>query len=339
MQLRRLSTLVIASLLGGVLAGPAAAAPSDTGRAAEPAPVTHTVGYDHYSVTVDGQRVYLWSAEFHYWRLPSPDLWRDVLQKLKAAGFNATSIYFDWAYHSPAPGQYDFTGVRDVDRLLQIAAEVGIYVIARPGPYINAETDSGGFPGWLQTQAGRARSSAPDYTAAYQDWLRHIDPIIARHQLTTGGGTVLLYQAENEYGSNGDAAYMTQLQQQIRADGITVPITHNYCCGASTWATGPGSVPVPGRDSYPQGFNCSSPTVWRGVDALTRLRDDVPVFTPEYQGGAFDPWGGPGYENCRQLIGPDFEKVFYKNNVANGATIQNFYMTYGGTSWGWLADP
>ncbi|MEN3360578.1 MAG: hypothetical protein V7637_4560, partial [Mycobacteriales bacterium] len=39
------------------------------------------------------------------------------------------------------------------------------------------------------------------------------------------------------------------------------------------------------------------------------------------------------------LIGPDFEKVFYKNNVANGATIQNFYMTYGGTSWGWLADP
>jgi len=335
LQLRRLSTLVIAMLLGGLLVGPAAAAPA----ADHQTPVTHTVGVDHYSVTIDGQRVYLWSAEFHYWRLPSPDLWRDVLQKLKAAGFNATSIYFDWAYHSPAPGRYDFTGVRDVDRLLRIAAEVGIYVIARPGPYINAETDSGGFPGWLQTQAGRARSSAPDYTAAYQDWLRHIDPIIARHQLTTGGGTVLLYQAENEYGSNGDPAYMTQLQQQIQADGITVPVTHNYCCGASTWATGPGSVPVPGRDSYPQGFNCSSPTVWRGVDTLTRLRDDVPVFTPEYQGGAFDPWGGPGYEKCRQLIGPDFEKVFYKNNVANGATIQNFYMTYGGTSWGWLADP
>jgi beta-galactosidase GanA len=335
---RRLAVLAVAAVAAlAVPAPPVAAAPGPARSA--PAPAAHTVAVDHYSVLLDGRRLYLWSGEFHYWRLPSPDLWRDVLQKMKAAGFNATSIYFDWAYHSPAPGRYDFTGVRDVDRLLRIAAEVGIYVIARPGPYINAETDAGGFPGWLVTQAGRARSSAPDYTAAYREWLRQIDPIIARHQVTNGTGTVLLYQAENEYGSNGEAAYMTDLQQQAAADGITVPVTHNYCCGASTWATGPGSVPLPGRDSYPQGFNCSNPAQWRGVDTLTRLRDDVPVFTPEYQGGSFDPWGGPGYDQCRQLTGPDLEKVFYKNNVGNGATIQNFYMTYGGTSWGWLADP
>src|SRR6266702_2431515 len=126
--------------------------------------IPHTVAFDQYSLMVDGKRLYLWSGEFHYWRLPSPDLWRDVLQKMKASGFNATSIYFDWGYHSPAPGVYDFTGVRDVDRLLDIAAEVGIYVIARPGPYINAETDSGGFPGWLTTQQGRARSTCPART-------------------------------------------------------------------------------------------------------------------------------------------------------------------------------
>src|SRR5206468_6357281 len=106
----------------------------------------HTVSFDKYSLIVDGQRLVLWSGEFHYWRLPSPDLWRDVLQKMKAAGLNATSIYFDWGYHSPKAGVYDFSGIRDVDKLLTIASEVGIYVIARPGPYINAETDSGGFP-------------------------------------------------------------------------------------------------------------------------------------------------------------------------------------------------
>jgi beta-galactosidase GanA len=92
---------------------------------------------------------------------------------------------------------YDFTGVRDVNRLLNIASQVGIYVIARPGPYINAETDSGGFPAWLDIQQGRARSSARDYTAAYHEWLAHIDPIIARHQLTNGTGTVILYQVES----------------------------------------------------------------------------------------------------------------------------------------------
>src|SRR3954469_9571355 len=168
-------------------------------RATAALAASHTVTFDKYSVMLDGKRTFIWSGEFHYWRLPSPDLWRDVLQKMKAEGYNATSIYFDWAYHSPAPGRYDFTGVRDVDRLLDIAAEVGIWVIARPGPCINAETDAGGLPGWVLTQQGRARSSAPDYTAAYRQWLSRIDPIIARHQFTDGTGSVLLYQVENEY--------------------------------------------------------------------------------------------------------------------------------------------
>jgi beta-galactosidase GanA len=317
----------------------AAPASPAAGSAARQAAAAHTVSYDHYSLMIDGARTYLWSGEFHYWRLPSPDLWRDVLQKMKAAGFNATSIYFDWGYHSPKPGVYDFTGIRDVDRLLDIASEVGIYVIARPGPYINAETDSGGFPGWLTTQKGRARSSAADFQAASDEWLHQIDPIIARHQLTNGTGTVILYQVENEYGTNGDAAYMQHTEQVVRDDGITVPLTHNHCCGPSTWATGPGAVDIPGRDSYPQGFNCSNPTRWNGVSTLPRFRDDSPIFTPEFQGGSFDPWGGPGYDSCRQLTGPDFEKVFYKHNIATGATMQSFYMTYGGTSWGWLADP
>src|ERR671932_605808 len=192
---------VIARALAALALTVAVAAATPAAAAAAPA---HTVSYDHYSLKLDGQRLYVWSGEFHYWRLPSPDLWRDVLQKMKVAGYNATSIYFDWGYHSPKPGVYDFSGVRDVEKLLDIADQVGIYVIARPGPYINAETDSGGFPAWLDTQEGRARSSAADYTAAYLAWLSKIDAIIARHQFTDGGGNVILYQVENEYGSNTD---------------------------------------------------------------------------------------------------------------------------------------
>ena len=84
-----------------------------TGAPPARAAATHRVSFDRYSLMVDGRRLVLWSGEFHYWRLPSPDLWRDVLEKMKAAGFNAASIYFDWGYHSPAPGVYDFSGVRD----------------------------------------------------------------------------------------------------------------------------------------------------------------------------------------------------------------------------------
>ena len=204
-------------------AGRAASAGNPHGRPA------HTVTFDRYSLMVDGRRTFIWSGEFHAFRLPSPDLWRDVLEKMKAEGYNAVSIYFDWGYHSPKSGVYDFGGVRDMDRLLDIAAQVGLYVIARPGPYINGEVTAGGFPGWLTTQAGRARTDAPDYLAAVDQWMTAIDAIIARHQLTNGTGTVILYQVENELASTGAAqhAYLQHLYDKVRADGITVPIFHN----------------------------------------------------------------------------------------------------------------
>jgi hypothetical protein len=104
---------------------------------------SHQISYDSYSLKIDGNRIFLYSGEVHPYRLPSPSLWRDVLQKIKAAGFNGISVYFDWGYHSPSPGKYDFTGIRDMDLFLNLANEIGLYVIA---PYINAEVDSGGFP-------------------------------------------------------------------------------------------------------------------------------------------------------------------------------------------------
>src|SRR4051812_38808840 len=87
------------------------------------AAATHTITWDRYSLMIDGQRTFVWSGEFHPFRLPSPSLWRDELQKLKAHGYNAVSIYFDWGYHSPARGVYDFTGVRDMDQVLALAQE------------------------------------------------------------------------------------------------------------------------------------------------------------------------------------------------------------------------
>jgi beta-galactosidase GanA len=312
----------------------------DAAAAAPPAATTHSISYDRYSLVVDGRRVWLWSAELHYFRLPNPDLWRDQLEKLKAVGFNAVSLYLSWAYHSPAPGVYDFTGVRDIDRLLDIAADVGLYVLARPGPYLNAELDSGGYPGWLTTQAGRARTAADDYQAAWEEWYDHVNAIVARHQLTDGRGSVVLYQIENEY-DGSDAEYMEELKAAARSDGITVPLFHNDKGRNLRWASGPGAPDLYGTDTYPAGFDCNR-TSFPGLTDYRFLRTGVgdrPFIWGEFQGGAFDPWGGPGYDRCRQLTGPTFERMFYDNNIENQFTVQNLYMTYGGTNTGWQADP
>src|SRR6266516_900114 len=183
---------------------------------------------------------------------------------MEAAGFNAASLYFVCAYHSPKCGVDDFTGIRDVDKLLDIASEVGIYVIARPGPYINAEVDGGGFPAWLGTMPGRDRSNDPTYLAASDEWMERINKILARHQLTNGTGTIILDQIENEFDDSSAQArdYMVHLENQAHADGITVPLTGN---NNGTFNSGVGALEVDGPDSYPHGFNRSNPTSWRGV--------------------------------------------------------------------------
>ncbi|MFF7947181.1 beta-galactosidase [Streptomyces griseorubiginosus] len=330
--------------------GPAPGAPAaDRAR--------HTVGFDGYSLLVDGRRLVLWSGEMHPFRLPSPSLWRDVLQKMRAHGFNAVSVYVAWNYHSPGPGQYDFTGVRDLDLFLRTATETGLYVILRPGPYINAEVDGGGFPGWLTATAGRARTSDPTYLSYVDEWLAAVNAIAARHLFTKGRGTVLLYQIENEYDAFVNEPlgqdYMSHLYKKVRADGIDVPLFHNDKGRNGYWA--PGSFNTGGEehgwlygfDGYPDPGE--APPDWGhfgegGLKGGATASPRTPGFVPEFGGGWFDSWGGAtfdgkGYAEARYSRDAAYERRFQLTNLANGITVHNVYMTFGGTSWGWLPAP
>lgn len=124
------------------------------------------VTWDEHSLFINGERLMIFSGEFHPFRLPVPSLWPDVLEKIKAIGLNTISIYVNWALLEGNPGEFLAEGVLDYDAFLTAAGEAGLYVIARPGPYINAESSGGGFPGWLQRVQGHLRTNASDYLAA-----------------------------------------------------------------------------------------------------------------------------------------------------------------------------
>lgn len=326
------------------------------------------VGFDARSLLIDGKRTLIWSGEIHAFRLPSPDLWRDVLQKMKASGFNTVALYFDWGFHSPKKGVYDFTGIRDIDLLLRMAAEEGLYVITRAGPYVNAELTRGGFPGWLVNQRPRARTDDPEYLAAADEWLTEINRIIARHQINGGpngqkGGTVILHQIENELALTTPAQrrYMDHLYAKARADGITVPIFHNdqgrngYWVprGANVEKTVEGPVDLYAFDGYPGGTCTVEGQPAKGAPAPdwgyygvggarggASASPNTPGFAAEFGGGWFDYWGSNGGYECNAIQrGRRYQRVFYGTNFANGIAIQSFYMTYGGTSWGWLPAP
>ncbi|OIW30547.1 glycoside hydrolase family 35 protein [Coniochaeta ligniaria NRRL 30616] len=310
------------------------------------------VTWDEHSLFINGERVMIFSGEFHPYRLPVPSLWTDVLEKVKALGLNAVSIYIDWAQLEGKPGEFRAEGVFDYDAFLTAAKAVGLYVIARPGPYINAEASGGGFPGWLQRVKGHLRTNDSDYLAATDNYVANIGRIIAKHQITNGG-PVILYQPENEYsGAVGvefpNADYMQYVEDQARTAGIVVPFVSNDASpgGHNAPGTGKGAVDIYGHDGYPLGFDCANPNTWPAGALPTNWHathenqsPSTPYTIPEFQAGSFDPWGGWGWNNCYELINHEQERVFYKNNYAAGVTVFSLYMIFGGTNWGNLGHP
>ncbi|KAF9008853.1 glycoside hydrolase family 35 protein [Cyathus striatus] len=302
-----------------------------------------TVTWDEYSFKINGKRLMIFSGEVHPYRLPVQSL---ILFALRSMGFNAVSFYIFWGILEPKRGEISFEGFRDLQPFFDAAMKAGIYLIARPGPYINAETTGGGFPGWGTYTPGLWRTSNSTYVEAYQNYIKTVGAKIAENQITKGG-PVILVQSENEYSGfqepyTEDFAYEERLIQDLRDAGIEVPITTN-----DAWPGGHyTSVDVYGYDSYPNGFDCSNPYVWQADaipesfwDAHQSINPEDPNAVYEFQGGAFDGWGGAGYDKCSILTGPEFERVYYKNEFALSTTFLNLYMIFGGTNWGGIAHP
>ena len=282
-----------------------------------------------------------------------PSLWKDVFQKVKALGYTGVSFYVDWALLEGTPGTFRADGTFDLGPFFDAASETGIYLIARPGPYINAEVSGGGFPGYLQRIFGVLRTNDSSFLDATNLYMSEIGRIIADAQITNGGPVVLV-QPENEYTNSIDnvifpnGEYFAYVEKQLHDAGIVVPLISNDASPEGFFApgNGTGSVDIYGHDGYPLGFDCSNPYWWKDGSLPTTWRalheqesPTTPYSILEFQGGSFDPWGGPGFAKCLSLVSEQFERVFYKNDFSFLVTIFNQYMIFGGTNWGNLGHP
>lgn len=204
------------------------------------------------------------SAEFHPWHLPSPGLWLDVFQKVKAIGFSGVSFYLNWALLEGEPGVVRTDGVLALDEFFSAAKEAGIYLWARPGPYINSEVSGGGLPGWLQRSKAQLRSTEPEFLNATRKYIAHVGKIISDAEITKGG-PVVLFQPDNEYslcaGFSGiegisnclDKGYMQFIEDEYRKAGVTVPMQNNDALPIGNFRpqSGLGEVDIYGFDFYP----------------------------------------------------------------------------------------
>ncbi|KXL47480.1 MAG: glycoside hydrolase family 35 protein [Acidomyces sp. 'richmondensis'] len=358
MRLSKLpEALVSAVLLGQTIASTVPHGPADIEIGIKNNPIARNpnlqdiVTYDGESYFIYGERIFMFSGSFHPFRLPVADLYIDVFQKIKALGFNAVTFYTDWALVEAEPGHVRFDGIFDIEPFIQAAADAGLYLLARPGPYINAEVSAGGIPAWVLQIPCVLRSNCTEWEDSTKLYMAAVGEIIAKYQITNGG-PIIFTQVENEYTSwpnvthfpaqlNRD--YMAFLERELRAAGIVVPLTFNDDAQAGIWApgTGLGSVDVYGIDSYPLGFDCADPLSWQYASLPENWQIDQKSWSPttpftifEFQGGSMEGWGDVSQTLCNAMVGPDAVRVFYKNNFSFGIKWFNLYMTYGGTNWG-----
>ena len=176
--------------------------------------------------TIDGKKQILLVASLFYFRVPRAD-WERRIVDLKRLGYNAVDVYFPWNYHETAKGLFDFDGEKDAGEFLRLLSKHGMYVVARPGPYICSEWNGGGLPSRiLCDKKMKIRTNDKQFLAEAELWYKAIVPILRDYQLDNGG-TVVCMQLDNEldfFDCDDVDGYISALRDMAKRFGMTVPL-------------------------------------------------------------------------------------------------------------------
>jgi beta-galactosidase len=280
---------------------------------------------------LNGKPFTIHSGEMHYPRVPSAS-WKHRLEMMKAMGLNTVTTYVFWNYHEEAPGKWNFSGEKDLQKFIKTAQETGLYVIIRPGPYVCAEWEFGGYPWWLQKN--KELEIRRDNKAFLEECWKYISQLAKqiKPMQITNGGPVIMVQAENEFGSyvaqrkdiplEEHRKYSHKIKEMLLKSGISVPL---FTSDGSSLFKG-GSV----EGALPTGNGESD------IDVLKKSINEYnggkgPYMVAEYYPGWLDHWAEP-------FVKVSTEEVVKQTNlyIENGVSF-NYYMIHGGTNFGFTS--
>ncbi len=282
---------------------------------------THLVA-DSGRFLLDGRPFRIISGEMHYARVPR-EYWHERLRMARAMGLNTISTYVFWNYHETSPGRYDFSGQRDIAAYIRAAQQEGLHVILRPGPYVCAEWEWGGYPGWLLADTGIVvRSTDARFTAPAQRWLdrlgEELSPLLASH-----GGPIIAVQVENEYGSfDRDKAYMAWQLAALKHAGFGDALLYT---ADGDYQLRDGTLP-----ELPAVVNFGIGGADSAFARLARFRPSGPLMSGEYWAGWFDQWGRAHESTDAARQTRELSKM-----LDRGYSV-NLYMFHGGTTFGFM---
>ncbi|CAK7214330.1 hypothetical protein SBRCBS47491_002104 [Sporothrix bragantina] len=262
-------------------------------------------------------------------RIP-PAYWADRLAKARAMGLNTIFSYVYWNLMEPQPGKWDNTSPsNDIARFFALAQQAGLQVVLRPGPYICGEREWGGFPAWLTQLPGlqTVRSHDPAFLAAANNYLKRLAADL-RNTTAPNGGSLIMVQVENEYGSYGkDHVYTASLRDTLKQNFPGVVLYTND--GGVDWTLAGGSVPgvLAAIDGDPRGgFNARRLYVKDSSMQGPLLDGEYYTLAPDFWGSR-QPHNVPSDAQTASFIG-DIEYVL------GGGNSISLYMFHGGTNFG-----
>ncbi len=277
---------------------------------------------DDKKIYIDGKATKIVSGAMHYFRI-HPEYWRDRLLKLKECGCNCVETYLVWNLHEKREGEFDFSGWLDFGKYLDIARDLGLYAIVRPGPYICSEWDFGGMPWWLLKYRDiKLRTSQALFLEKITPFLKKACEII-RPRLIDNGGNVIFVQIENEYGSFGnDKEYLKYHKALYEDEGINCPLITSD--GETEFLLKGGTLPdVLASVNYR----------WDSVRCLASLQK----YHGNQPGAVMELWNGKAQHWGEPIVRRDIKEVAESVKTAlEGAELINLYMFHGGTSFGFM---
>ena len=274
------------------------------------------------SFYLDGQEFKILSGAIHYFRI-QPEDWYHSLYNLKALGFNTVETYVPWNMHEPKKGQFDFQGILDIEKFLQIAQDLGLYAIVRPSPFICAEWEFGGMPAWLLTEDLRIRSSDASYLQAVADYYDYLVP-----RLLDKGGNILMMQVENEYGSYGeDKDYLRAIRQMMLDRGLDCPLFTSDGPWRATLKAGTlieEDLFVTGNFGSKADYNFA-----QMQEFFDENGKKWPLMCMEFWDGWVNRWKEPIIKRDPEELAQAVHEVLKQGSI-------NLYMFHGGTNFGFM---
>lgn len=224
-----------------------------------------TVTFDGRSFLIDGRRVWITSGSLHYARVPRA-LWADRIHAAKLTGMNTIETPVFWNRHEPRMGQFDFDGDNDIRHFVKLVHDAGMFLILRPGPFIDSGWDFGGLPTWLMNCDGiRFRTPNDAFLEASSRYISHLAQQVRDLQVTSAGkaGPILLVQNEMNWTCGDSTAatkYLGEVSRYLRESGFTVPVLN----ANNLWAGVEGEI-----DS------------WSGTESMLSMMRQMAAVRPE----------------------------------------------------------